>query len=498
MADNVVFTARQGALFIQRALSADPEYLGCYDLGDISADEGGIADLIQAFDVHGRYMQMGQTFDAPSPIEFTVRTWTDKVAHYLERVACPFFLHVNQRCGGVANVIDNYDRAVILEVVKRTNRTLTGMVMRHEDTQSEQEFGLVAVPPLLDVYALTPDRQTTSEAQAANDIVFVKEDLCGDCTPRYEEGMIGIAVHNAGAAVTANVSFTLTGGDTWALTATDPLILTDSHVVACTYFWLDGNRVRFIVANGVTQVAAPAQVAYTDFNVSTGTAIGGSWTRANVGSVNAQFFFGPKSLFAYDQFNIWGVAGAGYIYKSNDGGATWTAQEAGILSLDDYYVVRFAPGSKLVGFVAGENNAMAKTLDGGMTWSAVTGPSGTAELLTMDVLDSKTVIVGDNVGGLYITYNGGVTWTNLTSKLSGTVTAVRAVGFLNAVQLFALTNNASPVGTMHMSRVGARTWMALTTPANAGLNALDIVRSNLVYAVGQPQASTAVILKTVG
>lgn len=498
MADQKVFTARDGSLFIQRSAADDVEWIGCYDLGDISFDEGSIGDLIQAFDVRGEYQQLGYTLDAPSPIEFDLTTWLDKVAHYLERVKCPYYLHINKRCGGVANVINNYERGIVLWVVKRTNRTLTGLVMRSEDDQSDQKFGMVAVPPLMDVYALTPDRTTTSEANAANDIIFVKENLCGDCTPRYEEGTIGMLVADAGSGVTANVLYSLDGGATWTATAADPFTVVNDHAIAVTYLWLDGHRIRFIVGNGVTQAGAPAQIAYTDFDLLTDTAIGAAWTRVSVSAANAYFFFGPKSLYAYDFFNIWAVVGPGFIYKSADGGVSWTAQESGVLSSDDYYVVRFAPGSKLVGFVAGENNAMARTKDGGVTWSAVTGPSSTAELLTMDVLSDKCVLVGDNVGGLYITYNGGVSWTTLTTRLSGSIAAVRAIAMLNPVQGFVLTNTSGPVGTMHMTRDCGRTWQALTTPTNAGLNALDAVRSNLVYAVGEPQSSTAMILKTTG
>jgi len=110
----------------------------------------------------------------------------------------------------------------------------------------------------------------------------------------------------------------------------------------------------------------------------------------------------------------------------------------------------------------------------------------------------KVWYVGDNAGGLYVTYNAGVSWTTLTARLSGTVVQVRAVMFLNDVLGFVLTNTGGPVGTMHASRDCGRTWQALTTPTNAGLNALDVVRANLVYAVGEAQGGTSMILKTAG
>lgn len=498
MADQKVFTARDGALFIQRALNVDPEYLGCYDLGDVSEDEGGV-ELIRGRDVMGKFQTMAHTEGPPELIEVTLTTWVEKDASYLERVICPFWIHVNKRCDGPANSINNYLRGYSLQVLKRTGRSLTGLVMREEDAASDQEFTLAVSPPRLDIYRTTPDRQTTTEANAAKDIIFVKENLCGDCTPRYEEGMIGMSVYAALGGATAKAWYTLDGGSTWTICAGVPTAVVSIDLATVNYFWLDGKRIRFIVGLGSTQAGLPAQVAYTDFNLETDTAIGATWTLANVSSANAYFFFGPKSIAVHDQFNIWAVVGPGFIYKSSDGGVTWTAQESGILTTEDFYVIRRAPSSGKFLVAAGENNAIARTRDGGVTWSALTGPSAQAtdEILTLDVISDQVFIIGYNDGLLYATYNGGLSWVNLTGfSTSPAVAQVRAVKFLNPIQGWMLTNSSGPVGTMHTTRDGGRTWESLTTPPNAGLNALDVVRGNLIYAVGQPQASTAMILKT--
>lgn len=491
-----VFTVKQGSMFLQRGPASDPEYLPCHDLGDLAGPRGDIS-LIQAFDVNGDYASLGYTQAAPSPITTTLTTFVQKAAQYLERAKCPFYLHVNLRCDGVANAINNYERGVVLKVVGVTNRTLKALVMREGEGKAEQDLDISALPPFFDIYRLTPDRQTLSEVLALNDVFFLSPELCGTCTPRYDLGEIGIATADAAGAATANVRYTTDGGNNWGTCATDPFIA-DMHVIAATGFWLSGNVFRFLVANGVTQAGNPAQVAYTDFNVATDTAIGAAWTKANVGATNAQFFFGPKSLYAYDQYNIWGVAGAGYIYKSENGGVTWTAQESGVLTAEDYYVIAAAPGSKTVLYAAGENNCMAKTRDGGRTWSAVSGPSAqsTDEIITMDVVTENTVFIGYNDGQLYATYNGGITWTNITSFTGTGVGQVRAVKFLNEVQGFMLTNNASPLGTLHVTRDCGRTWEALTTPTNAGLNALAVVSNTTVFAVGEALSSLAVVLRT--
>jgi hypothetical protein len=468
----------------------------------MSGDEGDI-ELLQCFDVNGQYEVLGHTESAPSPISVTLTTWAEKASQYLERVVCPFFLHVNKRCSGPANVIDNYTRAVILKIVKRNNRAFSGMVMRNEDAESEQAFGLSAYPPFLDVYNVTSARQTTAETQTLNDVIFVNDYLCGDCTTRYDQGMIGMAVADNNGAATPNILYTLDGGGTWTPCAADPFSVSEAASCA-TYVWLDKERIRFIVGRGTTDAGNPAEIAYTDFNVNTDIAIGAAWDMVNVGATNAQFFYGPRALYSYDQFNIWGVAGAGYIYKSEDAGITWTTQEAGALTVNDYYVIRFAPGSALIGYATGENNAMARTYDGGVTWSAVVGPGGLVENLCMDVRSDKVVYVGDDTGDLYVTYDGALTWEALTHWVGAGTGTVQAIEFLNDMLGYMLTNSAgfsvgSLTATLHITRDAGRTWLATPAFDNDGMMAMDVIRPELVFMVGAAvNAGTSAIYKTNG
>ena len=489
------FTAADGAVFIQRHESLDPEYVGCLDLTELPSDEGGI-ELVQALNEFKEYETLNSTEEAPSPIEFTITTYLDKIASYIERVKCPFILHVNQRCDGPADAINNYLRGFSVRVAKRTNRTPKNLAKRMDDEGGvEQDLSFAAYPPLIDIYRMTAGRMTTTEVNAANDLIFVKENLCGECSNRYEEGTIGMAVCDAVGAGTANVLYTLNSGDTWTACAADPFAA-DENVVAVTYVWLTGKIIRFIVARGTTDAGNPAEIAYTDFNLETDTAIGAAWTQANVGSTNGQFFFGPKSLYAHNRQNIWGVAGAGFIYKSGDGGVTWVTQANGNLTTDDYYVITAVPGSKNILFAVGENNAFAKTANGGTTWSTATGPSATDELLSLWAVSEKILFACDNAGDVWASYNGGISWARVTSFTGFGVGQARAIQFMrNGVVGFLLTNNASPVGTIHITRDCGRSWEALPALTNVGLNALDVVRSNLVYVAGEPQSSLALLAK---
>ena len=102
------------------------------------------------------------------------------------------------------------------------------------------------------------------------------------------------------------------------------------------------------------------------------------------------------------------------IYRSTDGGATWTRQltgEAGLLadvevaSSTTIWVVGFGPSTN--GGVAGEKKLVSH--DGGLTWQSLPATSNNAGLFAVDFVGPAGWAVG--LGGSIIhTANGGATW----------------------------------------------------------------------------------------
>lgn len=497
MSDKQIFTARDGALFVQEHANLAPVYFGGYDLDDISGDEGGI-NLLQQFDVNGDYEVVGYTQDAPSPIEFSLTGWLGKNAEYLERVKCPFYLHVNKRCGGMANLLTNYDRAVVLKVLKKTNRSLAALVNRNDEAEgSEQTFDFSGAPPVLDIYRVTPDRQTNAETRAANDIAFITHERCLGCAgPGWDAAKYGAFSTDGAGGVSANILFTYDAGANWTAAAADPFaVVEDAQPIVG--FMLERNKIRWLTGRGTTDAGNPAEIGYTDFNLETDTVAGAAWTLANVGATNAQFFQTKKTIFVYDRYNIWGVTTGGFVYKSEDAGASWTAQESGVLTTSILHVVHFAKGSKLVGFAGGASNALIRTLDGGVTWSALVAPAAqaAATIVSMYAHDRYNIFLGYSDGELWRTVDGGLNWTQVTGWTGSGVGQVRDIQFVNEVIGYMISNTAGPVGTVLFTRDCGVTWETLTTPTNSGLNALAAVRGNLAYACGEAQSSTSVILK---
>lgn len=489
MAGEKTYTSKDGSLWIQPdGPGTKPEYLGCYDLGDLKGDDGSI-DLIQCFDPNGRYRTRGFTTKPPAPIKTTLTTWVGKTAEFLEDLPCPFILHVHLRCGGRADIFSNWERGFVLDVAHLSSRTIKNLVMRAEDKAAEEDFDIEILPPFLDLYQVTPLRQGISETVAANDIYFMDYFRCAsDCAAAVALGDIGVIGMDAGAGAKANTYITTNGGQTWTVAAADAFA-NDEHIFVALYFYIGANTIRYIVGRGSTDAGNPAEIAYSDDG-------GATWTNVNVGSTNAQFFANAKTIYIADQFNMWAVTTGGYIYKSEDGGVTWSTQHAGTLTTQALHRIRFEPGSALIGYACGASNTILKTIDGGVTWSLVTGPSGGAGAVAqaLDVVDANHVYVGYSNGKIYFTADGGANWTEQTFSGSG-AGAVKDIQMHDSSVGYMLHNTAGPVGSVFITTNGGYTWEALTTPTNVGLNSIVVLKTNLAFAAGEVQSSTPVVLK---
>jgi len=329
----------------------------------------------------------------------------------------------------------------------------------------------------------TITRQTISETQSINDITFCNDQAC-----RTEDDIdmdacqVGFAVADAVAYGAANVLYTSNGG-TWTA-VTDPFG-NDEHPIAVECFPFGRNSSRVIVANGSTS-GVPAEIAYSDDN-------GVTWTSVNVSAGNTSFAQ-RHALFARNQYNIWAALANGYIYHSNDAGVGWDVQEAGVLTTAAWNAIYFV--DDLVGWVAGENNEIARTIDGGTTWSAITGPSGqtTDDIYALAAHDRNRAWIGFNDGTLWFTHDGGTTWEERAFPGSG-VGQVRDIKFFDDNLGFMIVNNASPTGTALWTINGGYTWSRLDANANSGYNAIYVCDEWNFFVAGEANGGLGYIAK---
>jgi photosystem II stability/assembly factor-like uncharacterized protein len=114
------------------------------------------------------------------------------------------------------------------------------------------------------------------------------------------------------------------------------------------------------------------------------------------------------------------VGGGGTIFRTIDGGATWTRQSSGTTAiLNDVYL-----RDDGTAMIVGNGGTILRTTDGGSHWDHL--ESGTPEHLTSIVLiDALTATAVGWNGTIIQTTNGGAAWSTIPSGVSWNLERVR-------------------------------------------------------------------------
>ncbi len=160
---------------------------------------------------------------------------------------------------------------------------------------------------------------------------------------------------------------------------------------------------------------------------STWTPLTDNFPRLSSGSVAidptnpSTIYYGTGEL----NFNIDGYPGTGYIYKSTDGGATWPNKSLP-LGGGLYYTSRIvvAPSNGNVVYASGYYD-LYKSTDGGGSWSELYLSDGAVDDIVVDPTNANTIYASYGSGygadstnyGVYKSTDGGSTWTWLTNGL---------------------------------------------------------------------------------
>lgn len=479
--NEVIYNRSQGAVWIQPdGPGTKYYYLNCAGLAGFDRSDGDIT-LLYCKDEgrSGKFKVRGSVQGDPSPVTTSMTIPLGKTSNYVFGLKCKFNLQTRYTDCDRPDDHLLWQKIVHFRGARVTQRSSDALVARNggEDGEVMTTISLSAE----DVYEINKvdvNRTTDiTESAALNDVAFDTTERCdGSCGPAQAACDTGFAVADAHTyPATANVHITTDGGGSWDATATDPFGVSE-NISSVAYV---GDRV--IVARGTTDASNPAEIAYSDDS-------GTTWTTVNVGSVNGQYIL---RLFWLANPYLWAITDDGYVYFSDDAGLSWTAQEEGVSTTQQLNDIDFA--SPKVGFIVGNSNAMLKTEDGGEAWTAVTGPAGGTNLNTVEVIDADTIFVGTAGGELYKSDDGGDTWTELAFADSGTG-QVRDVEFFDDSVGYMLWNSSGPVGKVYRTIDGGKTFVAHTTPTNAGLNRLAVCDQNTAFAVGEVQSTKPVIL----
>jgi len=419
MAEQVYTSLKNGAMWIAPdGPNTKPEYLSCHDLEDIAQSNGSMT-LIQCVNDRGEYETIGVTKAPPEPTTTTLGTYFGKVADWIETVRCPFPLYVMLRGCGKASTFENWERGMILQVRNVANITRSGLVRMSEDTPAMHTFDIEAYPGVIDFFRLTSVQKSIDAGVAGEftSLRFLDEISCwNDCGSSSDVCDTGYLATMADTGVAANVVDIATGLPTSA----DPFAA-DEDIADLAVFKVGRNTTRILAVRGTTDAGNPMEVAYSDD-------AGATWTNVDVGITDGEFAVKKGALFvAGDKYNIFLVSNLGRIYKSEDGGETWTVKEDANITATAYNYVYFVNPS--VGYAVGASGLVVKTIDGGKTWGQTGSAAGAANLYSVFALSDQRVWVGSTLGVMYYSTDGGSTWT--ARNLPGGAGNVNDIYFAN-------------------------------------------------------------------
>lgn len=486
MTDPFYFKSGQASLWAQPdGANTEAQYLGCHEIADVEESDGDLSPLFCPDPAKvGGFVIRDTVRGAPDLPSTEIVVPVGKTLDYMEEWDCPGNIIVLKSVQGRRDLFTNWQRAHLLHRVQRTGRTYGPMAARTPDADEES---MVTVPlSFLQqsiLVRLHGVRQTIAGIEDLLVAAFVDDPQCQNGGPRVRRGQIGLVAGRSDVAAEADLYFTEDGGETWTVTAADPFAVAEDIGAAVYLPWEPGTN-RAIVARSTTDGANAAEIAYSDDD-------GATWTAVDVGSTVGQFI---TTMFALDRYHIWAGTDDGYIYFSSDGGATWTAQEEGVIHAADYLDIHFLDAR--YGVAVGEANIVAETTNGGRTWTAVTGPAVGDNLTTVQMVTQNRWFIGTNAGELYSTENGGDDWEERTFSGSG-AGEVQTVRFENELVGMMIHDTATPEGRFFRTKDGGYTWEQEPIPDNDGLTDLVPVGVNAAMIVGLTSGATGFVAEVV-
>jgi photosystem II stability/assembly factor-like uncharacterized protein len=162
-----------------------------------------------------------------------------------------------------------------------------------------------------------------------------------------------------------------------------------------------------------------------------------------------------------DANTIAGVSPAGDIWRSSDGGVSWTRIVEGLGELPASWAISFL--DNLVGAVVGQSGFIYKTTDGGLSWRMLNSGIG-AEVLDIEMFTDSTGLAIARNSYLFRTTNGGGRWEvshlQVTGQVFGRTEALHAISVVD--QDFAAV--AGPGGLVYKTFDSGQTWQLIGYP----------------------------------
>lgn len=460
-----------------------PQYQGLMKLGDPTVPRGDVKrveipdpnradEFIEIAEVKG-------TVDRPT---FSLEGRYPMDVSTLLRLAnrgCAFDVQAHLgKCRNPSDFNAGWEKVIIFERarIKQWAGKNLGALGSDERAESQETVDLSA-KTLYELVRLTFDEQAAAAVTREIISIDVCDSVaCGDCGVS-SDGCQRVLATQVGSGASPGtvpaVIYTFNGGQTWAgvnitsLLGNEPP--SDSECLGS----------YFVVTSMIDEALHYARID----DILLGTP---SWVQMAAGFV---FGKGPNAIVSAGPSKTWLAGQGGYIYFTADPTLGVLVQEAGTLSTQNLNDIDAIDDLNVV--AVGGSNVVEATDNGGSAWRLITGPAVGQTLTSVKMLDGNTWLVGATnalVATLWVTYNQGVTWTQVSLPLVGARIddlkfATRTVGYLS---LRVTGSFARVLRTID----GGRSWYVLpegpgAIPNNTRVNQLAVCTDpNIVFGGG--------------
>lgn len=487
------YSYKDGRVWVQNGKFQPYKLLLCYGMTDIRDPRGALAPVREPSAARRREDVVVDVLrGTPDLPGFSLETRMKQTLNYMLGMNCAVNVQAHL---GRCDRADNYYASSVGLIFDQAYRGDLGIdrlaMIEGDDTPISVTvpFSAKQGPTLVDFKVCFLSARTIAETEAVTDMAFLSYECFEDCQSQESAGENGYLVTEAMAGSPTNIAdvwYTEDSGETWNMVSEMPFA--GGEDISCVVAAGLKNNHRVIVARGTADAGNPAEIAYADVT-DMGTV---SWVYVDVGSVNGQYI---NYMFWVNWMSLFAVTNDGYIYKSDDGGASWTAvYTAGAVAFND--VTALADGTV---WVVGDSNTVLMSEDNGETWTVITGPVAGAghSNTTVHVTPDGTVFIGNDAGDTYGSYDDGTEWTALSMQGVTPTQVDRIRGYDNNL-LWAVVTIADGSSRVLRSTDGGASWRlwSLDLPTNSGLNALVVIDPNFVYVGGEPHGGTAFVSRT--
>ena len=396
---------------------------------------------------------------------------------------CPFDVKIAQLCGDYGDKT-NYQGAIGYLDGYTTSKTYSTNLANNADTPGDdtmETFSISAIDEFRLLKLAHLNITNSDQDVAINQVIAVGQPQCaGDCgleKTGQEDFWFVTDQDNTPGYLTqpaARFGYTEDGGGTRTFVYIDLLQNADALSVARL-----GDRVLIASPQG--------GVVYANINdIKNGVSL--PWTRSLAGGTN-----GPRYIAVSPNGTVWAAGNNGYIYKSLDGGLTFSTFSAGTVTTQQINEI-CAIADDIVWFAA--NGGVLLKYNGSVA-ARVTITGVSANLNTVTVPEGRTneVYVGAANGRIYRSRNTTATTptfaeVGVDGSGNGSIDSLRFAG-LNGNVLFIVQSNAAGRSRVLRDLSGGNGALdveiigSYDSPDNTGINSIAPANENFALTVGE-------------